>query len=172
VRTVFPRTTAQILRGDVLLEVMRQFEQARHVSKLVIVSPWITPWKQSPSFAWWLEEMRARRLRTTVITRSPQEESHFLALQALARIERVEVLCNDSIHAKIIACPAPFPWGFGVVGSANVTKNSLSLIEIALLILTREGGDHLVKELAEVGDAYLRAHLDSIPFQERDYRGF
>jgi len=97
--------------------------------------------------------------------------AHVQALNAFANLERCEILCNDSVHAKIIACPAPFPWGFGVIGSANLTANSLGQVEVALLVLSRLGGERLVQELASVGDQFLRVHIDSLPFKEQDYRG-
>lgn len=171
-KIAFPQTSSQILRGDVLLDVMRQFAYAKKISQLVVVSPWITPWQELPSFSWWIEEIYKRNLRTTVITRTPTIPAHLNALKALARNEKTRVYLNDSVHAKIIACPGPFPWGFGVVGSANITSNSLNQLEIAIMVLARSGGDGIIKELAFIGDNYLRSHIDTKSFKESDYRGF
>lgn len=165
-RRVFQNINARLIRGDVILELLRQIYYARDVKQLVIVSPWITPWTEAPSFSCLLELVRVRKTRILVVTREPINEAHLKAVRLLATLKTAEILFNDSVHAKIVACLAPSPWAFGALGSANLTANSLSQVEVGLMVSSRDGGEALIRELASMGTDYLRTHIASRLYRE------
>ena len=75
--------------------------------------------------------------------------------------ETVELVYNAHLHAKVYACVAPHPYGFALLGSANLTRHSEQLYEVGLLVLAGGGGDEIVAELARFGLDYLRTRPES-----------
>ena len=65
------------------------------------------------------------------------------------------------MHAKLFVCNAPYPYGFAMLGSANMTMNSDTLYEIGLLVLAAGGGEGIIKELTNFGLDYVRTRPES-----------
>jgi hypothetical protein len=133
----------------------------RTAQKLVIASPWITGDSQGGTLSRIARIIKRRGIATYVFTRPPKTEAHRSALNALAACPSVELVFNENLHAKVYACLAPYPYGFGMLGSANLTSHSEELHEIGLVVLSGGGGDEIVKELAAFGLDYLRTRPDS-----------
>ena len=133
---------------------------------VVIASPWIT--SEGPgasSLKTITSVVRRNKITTYVFTRAPQTQAHRRALDALAGCPSVEIVLNESLHAKIYACLAPYPYGFALLGSANMTDGSSHLYEVGLIVSSAGGGEETVKELASFGMDYLRTRPESIVFK-------
>jgi len=76
---------------------------------------------------------------TYVITRAPEDEYHQQAIDTLMRCDLVELRFNESLHAKLYVCLCQDdPQSFALLGSANLTRNSIEKnIEIAIMIYGR-----------------------------------
>lgn len=79
-----------------------------------------------------------------------------------------ELIYNDNVHAKIYAAPAPSPYGFAVLGSANLTAGSTELYEIGLLVTGVGGGSAIVDDLAHFGVHHLRTRPESEVIKKMD----
>ena len=106
--------------------------------------------------------VKRHRISTYVFTRTPQTQAHRRALDTLAECPSVEIVLNDSLHAKIYACLAPYPYGFALLGSANMTDGSTQLYEVGLVVSSAGGGEETVRELASFGLDYLRTRPESV----------
>jgi len=154
---------ASIVRGPVHDVCARRLQRARqHARQIVIVSPWITLGAETVDAVQAIGALATKdRIPTYIITRPPTQASHERAMQFLQSCPMIEVVYNRSVHAKVIACLAPYPYGFALLGSANLTANSAGLYEVALLVLAVGAGETIVKDLAAFGMDYLRTRPES-----------
>ena len=77
----------------------------------------------------------------------------------------MKIVLNENLHAKIYACLAPYPYGFALLCSANMTDASSQLYEVGLIVLSTGGGEGTVRELASYGLDFLRTRPESIVFK-------
>ena len=142
----------------------RRLRLARRSAKtLVIASPWIS--SEAPdakALMTIIGVIKQYKIPTYIFTRTPQNSAHLHALEALGECSSVEIVLNDNLHAKIYACLAPYPYGFALIGSANLTDNSSHLYEVGLIVVAEGGGEAIVKELASFGLDYLRTRPESV----------
>ena len=110
------------------------------------------------------------KIPTFVFTRPPDNVAHIKALEILKTCPNLELIYNSYLHAKVYACVAPYPYGFALLGSANLTHGSERLYEIGLLILSGGGGDEIVKELLDFGLTYLRTRPESQVIKKISHR--
>jgi hypothetical protein len=131
-------------------------------SKIIIASPWIScsGAKKGP-FLSIVSTINRYKIPTYIFTRQPQNAAHTLAMNLLMSCSYIEIVYNNNLHAKLYICMAPYPYGFAIMGSANLTSASEDLYEIGLLILAEGGGEEIVKQLASFGLDYLRTRPDS-----------
>jgi len=87
-----------------------------------------------------------RKIRTLILTRPPELDWHAKALDTMNKSPFVSIFLLEQLHAKIFVCEA-IPVGFGLVGSANLTAQSLRNIEVAVLFEGRGILSPLIKEL-------------------------
>lgn len=139
---------------------LRRSKKEAH--KIIIASPWISysDTKGGPLLNI-VSTIGAYKIPTYVFTRQPENTTHALAMDILMSCPYVEIVYNNSLHAKLYICMAPYPYGFAIIGSANLTSGSENLYEIGLLILAQGGGEEIVKQLASFGLDYLRTRPDS-----------
>ncbi|MFP3880100.1 MAG: hypothetical protein ACLFVA_04010 [Dehalococcoidia bacterium] len=139
---------------------LRQSRKEAH--KIIIASPWIGYRDSSRGpLTSIVATIDACRIPTYVFTRQPQNTTHIQGVNALMRCPYTEIVYNNNLHAKLYICMAPYPYGFAIMGSANLTSGSEALYEIGLLILAQGGGEEIVKQLASFGLDYLRTRPDS-----------
>lgn len=131
-----------------------------NVERIIIASPWITE-ESGGAITSIAASIKRRETPTLVFTRPPDSATHFRALDTLLACPTVELVYNTNLHAKVYACVAPYPHGFAILGSANLTQHSEQLYEIGLLVLAGGGGDEIVRELAGFGLDYLRTRPES-----------
>ena len=165
--------TAAVVKNGVQSVFAQRLKRARKVARtIVIASPWISGEGDGKSAFDTITALIERyRIPTYVFTRTPQNHAHNSALLTLIRCPTVEIVLNDNLHAKVYACLAPHPYGFALLGSANLTDGSNSLYEIGLIVLATGGGEQTVKELAAFGLNYLRTRPDSIVQKRISLRG-
>lgn len=125
----------------------RVLREDRPISTLTLVSPWISHWEAGGVGLTKLREcIDRRRIRTLVLTRPPIQDWHTEALRALSNSPWIKTALLPELHAKIFVCEA-VPVGFGLVGSANFTAQSLRNFEVAVLFEGRGILSPLLKEL-------------------------
>jgi hypothetical protein len=154
---------AAVIRSGVQRVFVNRLKRAKtNVRSVVIVSPWITELDDASCPLLSLVQLiQSMKMLTYVFTRTPSRPEHMKAIALLQTCDTLELVYNDNIHAKIYACVAPSPYGFALLGSANLTANSLSLYEVGLLISGVGAGSSIVVELANFGMNHLRTRPES-----------
>lgn len=118
---------------------------------LWIVSPWFSNLQgEEISLEDILDVVRRNKIRTTVITRTPEPEYHRVAMRKVLRRSPVEVYFNDTLHAKMYIARNE-DVSLALVGSANLSKTGLHGIEVGLLIRGVGWGSEVVQSLVQVG---------------------
>ena len=136
---------------------------AKFSKKVVIASPWISSDGPGATASRTISDaIRRHQIPTYIFTRTPQRDTHRRALARFAACPSVEIVLNDSLHAKIYACLAPYPYGFALLGSANMTDGASQNYEVGLVVLASGGGERTVRELASFGLDYLRTRPESM----------
>lgn len=136
----------------------------RTAKTVVIASPWITSDTAAGGGAVKVvcDVVQRYGIPTYVFTKTPHGAHQQRALDVLAGCPTVEIVLNESLHAKIYACLAPYPFGFALLGSANMTKGSSYLHEVGLIVSAGGSGQEVVRELAAFGLDYLRTRPESV----------
>jgi hypothetical protein len=152
-----------VVRNGIQHTFATRLKIARNAAQtLVIVSPWITTQNEKSGDLFSITNIITKfSIPTYVFSRSPQSSAEVLGLQMLMKCATVELVYNKHLHAKLYTCIAPYPYGFAVLGSANMTVNSDELYEIGLLILAAGGGEGIIRELANFGLDYMRTRPES-----------
>ena len=156
--------TVAVVKNSVQEVFAARLKRAGKTAKTVVIaSPWITSEAAGDGAVKVVCDVVQRHcIPTYIFTKTPQGEGHQRALDALARCPTVEVVLNESLHAKIYACLAPYPFGFALLGSANMTKGSGYLHEVGLIVSAGGSGQEIVRELAAFGLDYLRTRPESV----------
>lgn len=163
---------AAVVRNNLSSVFATRLKRAQKSARaLVIASPWITGSAAGlQPLNTIAKAIQTHRIPTYVFTRSPQTQSHQDALQTLAACPSTEIVLNEQLHAKIYACLAPYPYGFALLGSANLTDGSKSMHEIGLMIMSGGSGETTIKELAAFGIDYLRTRPESAVLKRMSLR--
>jgi len=100
---------------------------------------------------------------TYVITKTPEDEYHKLAIDTLVKYDPVELRFNESLHAKLYICVSEDEsQSFALLGSANLSRTSIERnIEIAMMIYGRGQGREILRELSRWGLERLRTLNDT-----------
>ncbi len=163
---------AAVIRSGVQRVFVNRLNRAReHVRYVVVISPWISISAQrSCPFLSLVQVIQTRRIPAYFITRRPENAQQTRAFDILKSCPTVELVHNENVHAKIYACTGPQPHGFALLGSANLTANSLTLYEIGLLIIGVGAGSSIVEDLANFGLRHLRTRPESEVVKKIDVR--
>jgi hypothetical protein len=129
-----------------------RFVQAVKVTSLVVVSPWIQSLDEEPlslkDILWSIER---RKVPTTIIMRSPQKEPlNRDAAELFEGCPFITLYYNNDLHAKIYVCRCQ-PFGFALLGSANLSGRATRALEVGLLIEGKGVGCDIVEELELLG---------------------
>ncbi len=154
---------AAVVRNGVQQVFASRLRRARKVVRLIVIaSPWITAQTaRNSALSQIARIVTENKIPTHVFSRSPQTSSELLGLQMLTNCPTVELVYNPHLHAKLYVCIAPYPYGFAILGSANMTSHSDALYEIGLIVLAAGGGEGIIKELANFGMDYVRTRPES-----------
>ena len=129
-----------------------RFVQAVEVTSLVIVSPWIQSLDGEPlSLRDILWSVERRRVPTTIVMRSPEKEPlNREAVELFEGCPFITLYYNNDLHAKIYVCRCQ-PFGFALLGSANLSGRATRALEVGLLIEGKGAGCAIVEELELLG---------------------
>src|SRR3989337_2310495 len=129
-----------------------RFLQAVEVSALVIISPWIRTLEgETVTLADIVQAIERKKAPTTVVMRNPIKEPLNKEADALLRqCPYVSLYYNNDLHAKIYVCRCE-PFGFALLGSANLSGRATRALEIGLLIEGKGVGRDIVQELGALG---------------------
>lgn len=134
------------------IDFFDRFLQASRISRLIIVSPWITSLRNEritlEDIVW---KIKSEKVPTTVILRHPAKEPWNLkAVEILSSIKFVSLYFNNELHAKVYVCRCD-PFGFALVSSANLSGHATRDLEIGVLIEGKGYGRDIIEELEFLG---------------------
>lgn len=129
-----------------------RFVQAVQVTSLVVVSPWIQSLDGEPlslkDILWSIER---KKVPTTIIMRSPQKEPlNRDATELFEGCPFITLYYNNDLHAKIYVCRCQ-PFGFALLGSANLSGRATRALEVGLMIEGKGAGRSIIGELELLG---------------------
>jgi hypothetical protein len=161
-----------IIKGGMLRLFSKRLKRVgSQAQTIVIASPWITDNSSDNNVIEYIGRMVKKwGTPTYVFTRPPDLAAHLSAINLLKECPTLELIYNRHLHAKVYSCVAPHPYGFAMLGSANLTRGSEYLYEIGLIVLSGGGGDEIVKELSDFGLSYLRTRPESQVVKRMKYR--
>ncbi len=154
---------AAVVRKGIQYVFENRLRRAQYeAQKIIIASPWVTcsDMKAGPLVRI-TSIINKHQLPTYIVTRPPENSAEVKALNMLSQCQSTEIVYNPNLHAKLYICLAPYPYGFAMIGSANLTHKSEELHEIGLIVLAAGGGEEIVKQLASFIMDYLRTRPDS-----------
>lgn len=130
-----------------------RFLLATDIKSLVIISPWIST---LPNENIRLEDIiftiKKHKIHTTVIMRDPKRERLNIEATKLFRQCRhnIDLYFNNELHAKVYVCKCT-PFGFALIGSANLSGRATRAHEIGVFIEGKGYGKEIVEELDLLG---------------------
>jgi len=129
-----------------------RFIQAVGITSLVIISPWIQSLEGEPislkDIIWSIERSK---VSTTVIMRNPTKEPlNRDAAELFKESSFITMYYNNDLHAKIYVCRCQ-PFGFALLGSANLSGRATRALEVGLLIDGKGAGRAIIEELDILG---------------------
>lgn len=156
------------------IEFFERVFNASDVWRLIIVSPWIASLEDDTITVQDIAQYVERHhIETFVIMRSPQKEPRNLEAANLFK-QRIgswlTLYYNNGIHAKIYVCRCQ-PFGFALLGSANLTPHGSRSYEVGLIVNGFGAGQKIVEELELTGTDYIpgkeESHLEWAPWFRR-----
>ena len=152
------------------LSFFDRFVVATGITELIIISPWITDLESERiKLSQIIYTINREKVPTIIITRDPQHES--LNIDALKLFEEsrwITIYYNNDLHAKVYVCHCD-PFGFALIGSANLSGRATRALEIGVFIEGKGHGCNIIDELALLGkyDIPGRAHTSLYKQRER-----
>lgn len=138
------RSTAfRLLSRRVIEAFLDQALVAHGWRRLYIVSPWISDFE---CFEKLLRRLKEDKATAYVVTRPPQDDWHVEAIASLEDTGRANISLVPDLHMKLYTVAAD-SGGMALLGSANMTKQSLENHEIGILVHSYAGGKHFVDRL-------------------------
>jgi len=129
-----------------------RFMQAVEVTSLVVVSPWVQSLDGEPiSLKDILWSVERGKVPTTIIMRSPEKEPwNRDAAKLFEGCPFITLYYSNDLHAKIYVCRCQ-PFGFALLGSANLSGRATRALEVGLLIEGKGAGRAIIEELELLG---------------------
>jgi hypothetical protein len=140
-----------------------RFVRTQDVERLVLVSPWVVFGAEDIEvFASIVHKIRSEAIETVVILRDPRREPINADAAAVFRaLPTCSLYYNNELHAKVYVCRCP-PFGFALVGSANLSGRGIHAYEVGLLVEGKGYGTRIVEELERVGTMDLPGRAGTI----------
>jgi hypothetical protein len=124
--------------------------------RIYLISPWISSFGDEcgMTFPQFLKRLKDDNATAYVVTRPPEQVWHRSAVECIAQTGQANVVLVPSLHTKLY-CADTAQGSFALLGSANLTMQSLTNREIGVLIRSAGAGKQLVKNLFnEAADIY------------------
>lgn len=117
--------------------------------RVFLISPWISSIDIPGviSFKQLLKRFRDERVTLYVVTRPPTEAWHTDALDQLKSTGVANITLLPTLHTKLYYADTA-QGAFAMIGSANLTQQSLENREIGVLIRNTGAGARIVRELS------------------------
>jgi hypothetical protein len=143
-------TWLQVTTRRVIAAFLDTLARSHGWQTIYIISPWISEFSSHGmmSFTQLLKRFRDDDATVYVVTRPPNDSWHKNALDKIVATEKANVALVPSLHTKLY-CASTKKGSFALLGSANLTSQSLSSIEIGVLLHYSGAGKNLVKTLAQ-----------------------
>jgi hypothetical protein len=127
---------------------LQTLQRSRAWQRLYIVSPWISEFGEPATLTFDALLKRLVNHGTTayVVTRPPTEPWHVRALERLEETGRANIALLPDLHVKLFTAHTTDST-FALLGSANLTQQSLVNREIGVLVNSYGDGRQVVKEL-------------------------
>jgi len=125
-------------------------------NRIYLISPWISPLDIPGvmSFDALLKRLRDDSPSLYIVTRPPDQPWHKLAIEQLAATKVANIKLLSTLHTKLYYADTAQGM-FAMLGSANLTKQSLSNREIGVLIRGSGPGIKIVRDLSyEASEIY------------------
>lgn len=148
-------TYLKILTDKPVERFLQRYMTTSGQQTLIIISPFIGNLEgQSYTLADIIGKAKTEKGRIYIITREPQDEYHRQGLAFLEQGENVEIRYNSDVHAKLyVSWNRDEEESFAMFGSGNLTSSGTSYnLELGMMILSRDYGRKLVRELYRWGD--------------------
>lgn len=148
-------TYLKILTERTVENFLQRYMSSSGQQVLLIISPFIGSLEgESYVLADVINKTRSEKGRVIVITREPQERYHKEGLLVLEQGKNVEIRYNPDVHAKLyVSWNRNEEESFAMFGSGNLTRSGMTYnLELGMMILSRDYGRKLVRELYRWGD--------------------
>lgn len=125
---------------------------ASGIKHLLIISPWITSLKdEEVQLQEIIRKIKKGNINTRVFMRHPKKE-HFNieAANMFISCPTATLFFNNELHAKVYVCRCD-PFGFALVGSANLSGKATRAYEIGLMIQGKGRGVEIIEDLEKLG---------------------
>jgi len=129
-----------------------RFLLATQINSLIIISPWITTLEnERVSLDDILSKIKKEKVKSTIIMRDPKKEPlNAKAFHLFSNNENINLFVNNELHAKVYICRCS-PFGFALVGSANLSGKATRAYEVGVLIEGKGHGREIVEQLELLG---------------------
>lgn len=163
---------AALIRSGVQRVFNNRLKRAKgHLSHVVLVSPWVSPFEGHPhSIDNLVECVNRYRIRTYVFMRPPRTDLECAVVAAFDKCPSAEVVVNPHLHAKVYGCAGPTPYGFAIISSANFTEASSQLYELGMLIVGIGAGTKIIEQISDFALSYLRTRPESRVLKRMELR--
>jgi phosphatidylserine/phosphatidylglycerophosphate/cardiolipin synthase-like enzyme len=124
--------------------------------RIYLISPWISSFGDEcgMTFPQFLKRLKDDDATAYVVTRPPEQAWHRSAVEDIALTGQANVALVPSLHTKLYYADTA-QGSFALLGSANLTAQSLHNREIGVLIRSVNAGRQLVRNLShEAADIY------------------
>jgi hypothetical protein len=150
------RLWLRVITRRVIASFLETLARSHGWHRLFLVSPWISDFglDAGMTFTQLLKRLVDDNGTAYVVTRPPEEGWHDTALKGLAATGKANIALVPELHTKLY-CAETDEGSFALMGSANLTEQSLTNLEIGVLIRAAGDGKALVKRLTyEASEAY------------------
>lgn len=146
----------RIATRRVLASFLESLARSHGWKKIFVISPWISEFGEAGgmTFPQLLKRLKDDDATAYVVCRPPAHPWHRSALEQIAATGKANIALVPSLHTKLY-CADTDQGSFALIGSANLTEQSLWNREIGVLIRGTGTGKKIVRDLAyEASDIY------------------
>jgi len=129
-----------------------RFLLAVGVRDLLIVSPWVTALSgERIQLSDIVRKITSEGINTRIFMRHPRKEPmNTDTAEIFKYCPTVSLFFNNELHAKVYVCRCD-PFGFALVGSANLSGHATRAHEIGIMIDGKGKGQDIIEELQRLG---------------------